>query len=222
MLRKKGEGIIVSCQAHTNEPLHGPHFMGQMAIAAEQGGAIGIRACGISDIAYIKQCVDIPVIGILKKHYENFKPVITPTLDDALAVAYAGADIIAIDCTTNDRPDGRGLKETIARIKSKTDCKVMADIATLEEGKYAFACGADYIATTLFGFTKETKGYKAPGFSLMKQLVANIPIPIIAEGGIAYPSQAKQAFEIGVSWVVVGTAITRPQNITESFVNSVY
>ncbi|WP_062108707.1 N-acetylmannosamine-6-phosphate 2-epimerase [Bacillus niameyensis] len=217
----KKRGIIVSCQAQKGDPLHGPQFMGQMALAAKQGGAVGIRANGMADIAYIKENVGLPVIGILKKHYPNYTPFITPTLEDALSVAYAGADIIAMDCTKNDRPDGRSLKETVQAIHAQTGCKIMADIATYEEGQYAFESGVDYLGTTLYGYTEETKHLQPPGFTLMKQLVDRLPLPVIAEGGISSPEHVKQAFDIGVSWVVIGAAITRPQYITEKFANAV-
>ncbi|MCJ7843106.1 N-acetylmannosamine-6-phosphate 2-epimerase [Lederbergia sp. NSJ-179] len=215
------KGIIVSCQAHEDEPLHGPQFMAQMAVAAKQGGAIGIRANGVADIATIKEHVDLPIIGILKKNYPGYLPMITPTLEDALAVSYAGAQIIAMDCTKSSRPDGRSLKEIIEALREQTDCKVMADISTLEEGQYAFAAGVDYLGTTLCGYTEETKHEDKPAFSLMKQLVQQLPLPVIAEGGIACPEHVERAFEIGVSWVVIGSAITRPQSITKQFVSKV-
>lgn len=213
------KGIIVSCQAHEDEPLHGPHFMGEMAIAAHQGGAIGIRANGLADIAHIKERVSIPVIGLLKRKYSGYTPFITATLKDALAISYAGAEVIAMDCTKEPRPDGYNLRETIQIVHEQTNCKVMADISTLEEGIYAFQSGADYVGTTLFGYTKETKGLKKPAFSLMKQLVQNLPLPVIAEGGIGCPEHVEQAYDLGVSWVVVGSSITRPKYITEKFVN---
>lgn len=214
----KQNGVIVSCQAHEDEPLHGPQYMAQMAIAAEQAGAIGVRACGVADIAYIKEHIDIPVIGILKKEYPGYIPIITPTLSDAFSVAYAGADVIAMDCTKHSRPDGQSLKETVQEIRRQTECKIMADIATFEEGKYAYEAGVDYLGTTLVGYTEETKNVKQPGFSLMNKLVKNLPLPVIAEGGLTLPEHVEKAFNIGVSWVVVGTAITRPKYIAEQFI----
>lgn len=214
----KDKGIIVSCQADKGAPLYGPHYMREMALAAVQGGAIGIRANGVADIAYIKEKVDVPIIGIQKKHYPGYIPFITPTLKDALAVAYAGADVIAIECTKFDRPDGYSLEETIKLLKYETNCKVMADISTIEEAKFAYDSGVDYLGTTLYGYTKETEHLQIPGFSLMEQLVNSFPIPVIAEGGISSPDHVKKAFNIGVSWIVIGTAITSPIDITKCFV----
>ena len=52
------KGLIVSCQALPNEPLHSSFIMGRMALAAKEGGAIGIRANTIADIQAIKAEVD--------------------------------------------------------------------------------------------------------------------------------------------------------------------
>lgn len=218
----KEKGIIVSCQADKHGPLYGPQFMAEMAEAAVQGGAIGIRANGVADIAYIKERVNVPIIGLNKKRYPGYIPFITPTLEDALAVAYSGAEVIAIDCSKHDRPDGLSLKETIESLKEQTKCKIMADIATIEEAKYAYESGADYLGTTLHGYTEETKNFQLPGFSLMEQLVSNFPIPVIAEGGISTKEHIEKAFSIGVNWIVIGTAITSPREITKDLVTAVH
>src|SRR5699024_5011590 len=100
-------------------------------------------------------------------------------------------------------------------------CKIMADISTLEEAEYAFKSGVDYIGTTLAGYTKETRHVQKPAFSLMKDLVNKFPLPIIAEGGIETPEHVMRIFKMGISWIVIGSAITRPQYITEKLVNSI-
>ena len=72
MEKIKGK-LIVSCQALEDEPLHSSYIMGRMAYAAYEGGAAGIRANSVQDIKEIKISVDLPIIGIIKKVYENNK-----------------------------------------------------------------------------------------------------------------------------------------------------
>ena len=60
-------GLIVSCQALEDEPLHGPILMGAMAFAAKEGGAAGIRAMELGMLRVIKAMTGLPVIGIDKR-----------------------------------------------------------------------------------------------------------------------------------------------------------
>ncbi|MCG3418291.1 N-acetylmannosamine-6-phosphate 2-epimerase [Oceanobacillus jordanicus] len=210
-------GLVVSCQALEHEPLHGNGHMAAMALAAKQGGAVGIRANGPSDIRQIKEKVDLPIIGIWKKDYEGFDAFITPTTEDAKSVAEAGADIIAVDATEQTRP--QKLEELVEYIQHVLGKKVMADISTLSEGKNAHELGCDYISTTLSGYTSYTKDRAQPDFSLLEELIKEVSTPVVAEGNFGSPEQAKKALEIGAAFVVVGGAITRPQLITKSFVD---
>ena len=86
MTEKKIENLkgklIVSCQALPHEPLHSSFIMGRMALAAKEGGACGIRANTKEDIMEIGHNVDLPVIGIVKRDYENCKVYITPTMKE--------------------------------------------------------------------------------------------------------------------------------------------
>ncbi|MFD1173351.1 N-acetylmannosamine-6-phosphate 2-epimerase [Oceanobacillus picturae] len=210
-------GLVVSCQALEHEPLHGHGHMAAMALAAKQGGAVGIRANGPADIRQIKEKVDLPIIGIWKKDYEGFDAFITPTTEDARSVSEAGADIIAVDATEQTRP--QKLEELVEYIQHVLGKKVMADISTLKEGKNAHKLGCDYISTTLSGYTSYTKDRAQPDFSLLEELIKEVSTPVVAEGNFGSPEQAKKALEIGAAFVVVGGAITRPQLITKSFVD---
>jgi N-acylglucosamine-6-phosphate 2-epimerase len=211
-------GLIVSCQALVDEPLYGSQFMASMAIAATRGGAIGIRANGLEDITAIRRVLDIPIIGILKVDTPGYAVRITPTIEHARQVARAGADIIAIDATNRLHPDGISLADRIWTIHQDTSLPVMADISDLVEGLAAEEMGADLVATTLAGYTGTIQKQLGPDFGLLKQLVTLLHVPVIAEGRITSPEQAFQAIQMGAWSVVVGTAITRPQWITEQFV----
>jgi N-acylglucosamine-6-phosphate 2-epimerase len=219
MLERMKGGLIVSCQALENEPLHGSIHMEAMARAALEGGAAGIRANGYEDIRAIKASVNLPIIGIRKVRYPGFEAFITPTKDDAKLVHEAGADIIALDATNQSRPEE--LPSLIRYIKDELKCLVMADISTLEEGIQAQQLGCDLVGTTLSGYTAETKHHMGPDFKLLKQLVEHLQVPIVAEGKIETPEEAKHALELGAYFVVIGGAITRPQEITKRFVRGI-
>lgn len=208
--------LVVSCQALAHEPLHGSHHMAAMARAAKEGGALGIRANSPQDIRAIREAVDLPIIGLWKKDYEGFDVFITPTVDEALAVRDAGADVVAIDATNRPRPDGCTLEETIRSLKEE-GIVVMADVSTFDEGVRAAELGADYVSTTLAGYTAYTKGAQLPDLGLVRRLARSVRIPVVAEGGISTPDEARKALEHGASFVVVGSAITRPQLITAGF-----
>ena len=212
-------GLIVSCQALEDEPLHGSAFMAKMALAAFQGGAVGIRANTYEDIKAIKEKVNLPVIGIVKRKYEDSDIYITPTIIEINEVVRAGAEIIALDCTLRKRPNNESLDELILIIRKRfPSILIMADISTLEEGINAERLGVDIISTTLAGYTDYTISKDAPDFQLIEDLVEKVHIPVIAEGKIDCPEQAKKCLSIGVHAIVVGGAITRPKQITEKFV----
>lgn len=208
------KGLIVSCQALDNEPLHSSFIMGKMALAAFQGGAVGIRANSVEDIKEIKNNVNLPIIGIIKKDYENLVPYITPTMKEVEELINEGVDIIAVDATINQ--DENFLKEIIEKHKGQ---KFMADISTYEEGIRAEKIGFHYIGTTLIGYTKHSKGIEK--FEVLEKLIKDCKIAkVIAEGNFNTPEQARRAIDMGAYAVVVGSAITRPQLITKTFVDA--
>lgn len=224
LFNKLKGGLIVSCQALPNEPLYQSEggIMKLMAKAAENAGAKGIRAQGVVDIKQIKEYVDLPVIGIIKKEYPNFEQFITVTMDEIDALMAVGSDIIALDCTLRPRGDQKTLEQFITEIKTKyPNIVLMADIATLEEAIYAEKIGIDCVGTTLNGYTSYTKAITEFDAELVRKIVENVSIPVIAEGKIHTPQQAKLALECGAHCVVVGGAITRPQEIATRFIKEI-
>ncbi|MEU1359763.1 N-acetylmannosamine-6-phosphate 2-epimerase [Micromonospora zamorensis] len=210
--------LVVSCQAYPGEPMRTPDTMRRVALAAAKGGAAGIRAQGVADIAAIREAVDLPLIGLWKDGDDDV--FITPTLEHALAVARAGAHVVALDGTARPRPDGRTLGDTIAAVHELTGALVMADCSTLGEGIAAAAAGADLVGTTLSGYTAYTSKQPGPDLDLVAQLATAIDVPVIAEGRIHTPAQAAQALRAGAWAVVVGTAITHPSTITGWFASA--
>ncbi|MBC7635174.1 MAG: putative N-acetylmannosamine-6-phosphate 2-epimerase [Acetobacteraceae bacterium] len=211
-------GLIVSCQAHDDNPLRGPHFMVAMAQAAVQAGAGGIRAEGVADIAAIRAAIRVPIIGLIKRQDPGFDVYITPDFAAAKAVADAGADVIAIDATGRPR-QGEPLATLIRRIHAELGKPVMADIATLAEAIRAEAEGCDYIGSTMAGYTHETVHRReGPDLELLGELVAHCHRPVIAEGRYDTPTLAAKALAMGAHAVVVGTAVTNPREIARRFV----
>jgi len=212
--------LIVSCQALPEEALFGSDIMAKMAISAARGGAKAIRANTPVDVKAIRQAVDLPLIGLYKEVLPGYDVIITPTWKHALAIAEAGADIIAIDCTQRPHPEGE-IGDLIARIHKQTECLVMADISTCQEGLAAAEDGADMLSTTLSGYTPYSLQQKGPDLELVSQLAARSPVPVIAEGRYHAPQQVRQALLNGAVSVVVGGAITRPRQITEFFIEAI-
>lgn len=212
--------LIVSCQALPHEPLHSAFIMGRMALAAKEGGAYGIRANTKEDIAEIQTQVDLPVIGIVKRDYEDSKVYITPTMKEINELMEVKPDIIALDATHSLRPGGRTLDEFYREIrKSYPEQLLMADCSTVEEALHADQLGFDFIGTTLVGYTDQSRDLKIESndFEIIRQIVEKVKHRVIAEGNINTPEKAKRVIELGAFSVVVGSIITRPQLITKSF-----
>lgn len=215
-------GLIVSCQALETEPLYDSYIMSKMAWAAYLGGAVGIRANTVVDIKAIKEKVDLPVIGIIKQVYEDSDVYITPTMKEVDALVEIGCEIIAVDATDRLRPNGVTFEAFFTEVRAKYPNQLfMADTSCFEEGKKAEELGMDLIGTTMAGYTPYTKGTPLPDFKLMERYVKELHSPVIAEGGIWVPEQLKQAIDAGVHAAVVGTAITRPMDITKHFIEAI-
>jgi len=216
-------GLIVSCQALENEPLHSPYIMQRMAVAAMWGGAAGIRANTVSDILKIREEVHLPVIGIIKKEYADSEVFITPTLKEVDELASIRPEIIALDGTDRIRPGGIKLEEFFREVRKRYPTQLfMADCSSLEEGIRAADLGFDVIGTTLNGYTAYTKGNELPDIRLIKSMVEKTQKPVIAEGGIWTPEELESVIGTGVLAAVVGTAITRPMDITKRFVKALH
>ncbi len=216
--------LIVSCQALPEEPLHSSFIMGRMALAAKEGGASGIRANSVADILEIQKQVDLPIIGIIKRQYGDNPVYITPTMVEIDELMTAKPDIIALDATHRERPDGRSLKEFYNEIRSKYPSQpLMADCSTLEEMIQGSELGFDFVGTTLVGYTEESKGVRIEtyDFELIRKFLQVKKSPVIAEGNIDTPSKARRVLELGCFSVVVGSIITRPQVITKRFVDAI-
>lgn len=217
----KGE-VIVSCQALPEEPLHSSFIMGRMALAAYLGGAKGIRANSVADIREIKKTVDLPIIGIIKRVYGDNEVFITPTMKEIDELLEEGVDIIALDATSRVRPDRTTISQFFPVLRKMYPRQLfMADCSTFEEAKEASEMGFDFVGTTLSGYTSYTKERQLPDLELIREIKEKIKTPLIAEGGISTPEELKAVMDSGVFSAVVGSAITRPMEITKKFIDAV-
>ncbi|MFZ4794396.1 MAG: N-acetylmannosamine-6-phosphate 2-epimerase [Blastocatellia bacterium] len=214
-------GLIVSCQAPEGSPLNDPRVISAMALAAERNGAVGVRINGPANIRATRELVSIPIIGIEKVVSPGSPVYITPTFEVAERLRASGADIIAIDGTGRPRPNGERIEDLISRIQSRLELPVMADIATLDEGLFVADWGADIVATTLCGYTEETRGESLPALDLTQALSRRLDQPVICEGGVASPHDLERAFNAGAFAVVVGTAITGIDRLIRNFIEAI-
>jgi predicted NBD/HSP70 family sugar kinase/putative N-acetylmannosamine-6-phosphate epimerase len=213
-------GLVVSCQAALGDPLEDTETIRRIARSVAKAGAAGLRINSPEQIAAIRQDLKLPIIGIQKRyHGKNIR--ITPDFASAVALASAGASIIALDCTGRDWPDGEPWQLLIERIHRELRLPVMADVSTLEEAVVAKNAGADMVGTTLNGYTEQTRGTASFSWHLLADMVRQIHVPVIAEGHISSPEEARRALSIGAWCVIVGSAITRPGAITAKFISAI-
>ncbi|MDB9436917.1 N-acetylmannosamine-6-phosphate 2-epimerase [Dolichospermum lemmermannii CS-548] len=214
------KGLIVSCQAPVNSPLHDPYIIAAMAQAAVNNGAVAVRIDTPSHIQAVREKVQVPIIGLWKQIITGCDVYITPQFHHAVAVAEAGADIIAIDATTRNRPGDEKLADIITLIHDQLNKPVMADVDTYEAAQLAVNAGADIVGTTLFSYTEETQDFSPPGWELLTKIVENLNTFVICEGGISSPQMAKKALDLGANAVVVGGAITGIDLLVKAYIST--
>jgi len=222
IISKLKHALIVSCQAEGDSPFNSPEGVTMFAKAAIAGGAAGIRSEGIEKTKMILESVNVPVIGLIKSKFDDGSVRITGSFSDVDKLSAIGCPIIAIDGTFRKR-DGLTGPEFIRRIKSEFNALIMADIAKEDEAIECEKAGADFISTTLNGYTPSTEADKvySPNFELVKLLLQKLKKPVVAEGRINSPEAAKKMIELGAYAVVVGSAITRPHIITSWYVDAI-
>ena len=208
VIQNLSRGLVVSCQAPVDSPLHDPVVIAAVALASVEQGAVAVRIDTPAHISAVREKVNSPIIGLWKQKLPGFDVYITPQFHHAAAIAQAGADIIAIDATQRNRPEGETVTSLITRIHQELNKPVMADVDTFEAACAAAQAGADLVATTLYGYTPRTNHLNPPGFELLAQMVKKLEVPAICEGGISSPQMARHALDLGAYAVVVGTAIT--------------
>jgi len=217
-LERMRGGLVVSVQAPPGSPLAAPEQLAAIARAVEAGGAAGIRAEGPAALEAIRAAVDLPVIGLVKRRAADTEVYITPALEDALAVADAGAELVAVDATERRRADGSTGPEFVSALAAELPGRVVADVDGANAGRAAAEAGAAAVATTLSGYLGADGAAPPaePDLALVAELAAELDGPILAEGRYATAAHVRAAFEAGAFAVVVGTAITDPTALTRA------
>ena len=211
--------LIVSCQAYPGEPMNDPAIMAAMAESVVAGGASAVRAEGIADLRAVRQAVGAPVFGLEKIGTHGV--FITPTVESALRVAETGCEVVAIDGTRRLRPDGNQLAATVDALRERHPrVLIMADCATVDDAKASVAVGVDLVGSTLAGYTDDHPATAGPDLDMLAQICVSVDVPVIAEGRYSAPEEVRAAFARGAFSVCVGSAITHPRRLTESFVAS--
>jgi N-acylglucosamine-6-phosphate 2-epimerase len=209
--------LVVSCQAYPGEPMRNPAIMAAVAESVVRGGAAAVRIQGLDDIREVRRRVTVPVIGLVKVDASGV--FITPTVAAAVAVAEAGADIVALDATRRPRPDGRPLLDSVVALHER-GLLVMADCGSPEDAAHAVEVGVDLIGTTLSGYTGERPAGDGPDLELVRDLATRFATPVVAEGRVRDPDDVADCLVAGAHCVVVGSAITHPERITRRFTSA--
>jgi N-acylglucosamine-6-phosphate 2-epimerase len=208
-------GLVVSVQAPRGSPLDDPLAIAAIAAAACEAGAVGLRIASVLHLKAVRARLDVPIVGIIKREYPGFAPYITPTISEVREIVATGADIVAFDATARARADGSTIEEIVAEIH-RGGAIAMADCAVENDGRRATDAGCDIVATTLCGYTDESRGATLPALDLVRAL-ATFAAFVVCEGGITEPASGRAALEAGAHAIVVGTAITGVARRTQAF-----
>ena len=215
-LERMRGGLVVSVQAAPGSPLATAEHLAGIARAVEAGGAVGIRTEGVETVRAIRAAVHVPVIGLVKRAAPGTEVYITPEIEDAVAVAHAGADLVAVDATERPRADGTSGPDFVAAAAAELPGRIVADVDVASAGHAAAEAGAAAVATTLSGYTGR-EPQTGPDTALVAELSQAIGIPVLAEGRYSTPEEVWAAYGAGAFAVVVGTMITNPEELTRRF-----
>lgn len=218
LLARLKSRIIVSCQPVIGGPMDSTAIITAMALAADSGHAAGLRIQGIDSVRSVAAASSLPIIGIVKRSLTDSPVVITPLIEDVDGLADAGASIIAYDATQRDRPIPTA---AIVRRIQDAGLLAMADCACVEDGEQALSEGAHILGTTLAGYAYNRLPDNSPPDLNLIQNFAAMDSFVIAEGRFHTPGEAAEAIKIGADAVVVGSAITRVENITTWFSDAI-
>jgi len=142
------DALIVSCQPVPEGPMDNAEMVVGFALAALASGASALRIESLPYLMAVRSTTTAPIVGIIKRDLQDSPVRITPFIEDAVALAEAGADIVAFDATDRVRPVP--VVDLVRAVKAKGKL-TMADCSCLEDARSALAAGVDFVGTTLSG-----------------------------------------------------------------------
>ncbi|HEY1881466.1 MAG TPA: N-acetylmannosamine-6-phosphate 2-epimerase [Candidatus Cybelea sp.] len=208
-------GLIVSVQAWRGSAIDDPQIIAAMARSSQDGGSRAVRIEGQANLRAVRSRIALPMIGLIKREYPGFEPYITPSLAEVGAVIGSDAEIVAFDATARRRPDGSVLTDVVSAVHAAGRL-AMADCSTSGEAIAACEAGADVVATTLCGYTRETADRSLPALDLVAEIAA-LGCFTVCEGGVRTPAEVRAALDAGANAVVVGSAITNVDWLVREF-----
>lgn len=214
-LQRLAGGLIVSCQPVIGGPMDRPDIVAAFALAAIDGGAVGLRIEGLANLRAVRAVCEVPIIGLLKRDFDSSPVRITALVDDVVALAAEGADIVAFDATDRPRPFPVA---DLVDAAHKADVLAMADCASAADGRHAADLDCAILGSTLSGYTGGPVP-AGPDIALVRSL-AGLGRFVVAEGRYQAPQDAALALHEGANAVVAGSAITRPEHVTQWFVSA--
>lgn len=200
--------LIVSAQASPGAAVDDPETLFKLAKTSVDQGVQIVRLEGAENIRHIRPRIGVPVIGLIKKRYGSNPIYITPTMQEVKRLLALECEIIALDASPGERPDGSSLDDLVAFIHER-GALAMADCDCSETLQHAVVCDFDVVGTTLAGYTTSRALTSGPDFDLVREAVATGK-PVIAEGRYSQRWQVEAALSIGAAGVVVGGAINDP------------
>jgi putative N-acetylmannosamine-6-phosphate epimerase len=201
--------LIASAQADAGTAADDPECLSRLAKASVDQGVQVLRMQGVANIMAARDATRQPVIGLIKRDYPGSPVYITPTEREVDEALHAGSDIVALDGTDRPRPAGASLARLIERIHL-AGALALADVDSAESARYAVAAGADLVSTTLGGYTDRRSQTNGPDLELLREVLANVSVPVLAEGRFEQRWHVEAALRIGAAGVVVGGALNDP------------
>ena len=215
LLAKLREAPLVASVQASPGPLDHEDTLLRLARASAQQGVGVLRLEGVKAVRKLMPGLGLPIIGLLKRRYPDSDVYITPAAQDVDALMDLGCHVIALDGTARPRPKEVTLAALIERIHRRKGL-AMADCDTPESAVAAVAAGADLLGTTLGGYTPDRAMTDGPDLELLREILAAVRVPVIAEGRFSQRWQVDAALRMGAVAVTVGGALNDPVKQTRA------